>query len=154
MEEQAKGRTMGWCSEMECNKDRFERREIRIYPFDEQLTATWSGARQFVQVKRIVKKKGKESRETAYFMSSIDVSALSYNVGIRSHWSIENCLHWVKDVTLKEDASKISAGEAPSILSTLKNGMLNIFRKHGMNEIAKAIRLVSNDIKTINQLIT
>jgi hypothetical protein len=55
---------------------------------------------------------------------------------------------------LKEDASKISAGEAPSVLSTLKNGALNIFRKNGMNQIAQAIRLVSNDIKTIIQLIT
>jgi predicted transposase YbfD/YdcC len=74
--------------------------------------------------------------------------------GIRSHWAIENSLHWIKDVTLKEDASKISAGEAPSVLSTLKNGALNIFRKNGMNQIAQAIRLVSNDIKTIIQLIT
>ncbi|MEO1052567.1 MAG: ISAs1 family transposase [Bacteroidota bacterium] len=153
MEAQAKERTIGWCIEMERNKGRFERREIRVYPLDGAIASLWKGAKQFVQIKRVVKKKGKQSRETAYFISSIDVSALSYNMGIRSHWSIENCLHWVKDVTLKEDASKIMSGSAPSILSTLRNGILNIFRKHGMNEIAKAIRLVSNDIKTINQLI-
>lgn len=154
MEEHAKSRTMGWCSEMEWNKGRFERPEIRTYSVDEFVASTWTGAKQFIQVKRMVKKKGKESRETAYFISSIEVSALSYNVGIRSHWAIENTLHWIKDVTLKEDASKISAGEAPSVLSTLKNGALNIFRKNGMNQIAQAIRLVSNDIKVISQLIT
>ena len=154
MEAHSQQRSMGWCTEMEVNRGRFERREIRSYDVDEDIKAKWIGAKQFVQIKRMVKKKGKISRETAYFISSIDVSALRYNVGIRSHWEIENSLHWVKDVTFKEDASKIRAGEAPSVLSTIRNGALNIFRKNGMTEVAKAIRLVSNDIQKLHQLIT
>ena len=55
---------------------------------------------------------------------------------------------------MREDASKISIGNAPSILSTLRNGALNIFRKKGMNQIAKATRLVANDIEKLHQLIT
>jgi predicted transposase YbfD/YdcC len=153
MEEHAKKRLIGRCSEMELNKGRFEKREIRVYDVDENIAAKWTGAKQFVQVKRMVKNKGKVSRETAYYISSIEVSALLYNYGIRSHWGIENSLHWVKDVTLKEDASKINTGEAPSILSTIRNGALNIFRKNEMNEIAKAIRLVSNDIEKLCKLI-
>jgi len=153
MEEHAQKRSMGRCSEMELNKGRLERREINAYDIDERITAKWIGAKQFIQVKRMVKKKKKISRETAYFISSIEASALLYNVGIRSHWGIENCLHWVKDVTLKEDASKINIGEAPSILSTIRNSALNIFRKNGMTEIAKAIRLVSNDIEKLHKLI-
>ncbi len=62
-------------------------------------------------------------------------------------------MHWVKDVTFKEDDSKIRMGEAPPALSTIRNGALNIFRKNGMNEIAKAIRLVSNDIEKLCELI-
>ena len=153
MEEHAKQRSIGRCSEMELNKGRFEKREIKAYKVDEHITEKWTGAKQFIQVKRMVKNKGKVSRETAYFISSINVSALLYNCGIRSHWGIENSLHWVKDVTFKEDASKISMGEAPSILSTLRNGALNIFRKNEMKEIAKAIRLVSNDIEKLCKLI-
>jgi len=153
MEEHAQKRSIGRCSEMELNKGRFERREIKAYNVNENMTAKWIGAKQFVQVKRMVKKKGKISEETAYFISSIEASALLYNVGIRSHWGIENCLHWVKDVTFKEDASKISTGEAPSVLSTIRNSALNIFRKNGMTEIAKAVRLVSNDIETLHKLI-
>lgn len=153
MEEHAQQRSMGSCSEMELNKGRFERREIKAYDVDENIKAKWIGAKQFVQIKRMVKKKGKISKETAYFISSIEASALLYNVGIRSHWGIENCLHWVKDVTFKEDASKICIGEAPSVLSTIRNSAINIFRRNGMNEIAKAIRLVSNDIKTLHKLI-
>jgi predicted transposase YbfD/YdcC len=153
MEEHAQQRAIGSCSEMELNKGRFERRVIRVYEIDREMALNWSGAKQFVQVNRTVKEKGRQSRETAYFISSIEVSALLYNVGIRSHWGIENCLHWVKDVTLKEDASKIIMGEAPSIISTIRNGALNIFRKNGMHEIAKAIRLVSNDIGKLRTMI-
>lgn len=153
IEEHARQRAIGSCSEMEFNKGRFERREIRAYKIDGDIALKWPGAKQFIQVNRMVKEKGKESRETAYFISSIQVSALLYNVGIRSHWGIENSLHWVKDVTFREDASKITMGEAPSVLSTIRNGALNIFRKNGMYEIAKAIRLVSNDIGKLYTLI-
>ncbi len=153
MEKQAEERPIGSCSEIELNKGRIERREIRSYALHDEIASKWVGAKQFIQVKRMVRKKGKLSVETAYFISSIEVSALLYNVGIRSHWKIENCLHWIKDVTLKEDASKISKGEAPSILSTLRNVALNIFRKNEMPEIASAIRLVSNDINRLYQLI-
>lgn len=153
MEEHTQQRAIASCNEMELNKGRFEKREIKAYGIDEDMALKWPGAKQFIQVNRTVKEKGKESKETAYFISSIEVSALLYNVGIRSHWAIENSLHWVKDVTFREDASKINMGEAPSILSTMRNGALNIFRKNGMHEIAKAIRLVSNDIGKLCKLI-
>lgn len=153
MEEHSKQRVICRSREMESNKGRLEIREIKGYKMDEEIASKWPGAKQFIQVNRIVKEKGKRSKETAYFISSLEVSALLYGVGIRSHWAIENSLHWVKDVTLKEDASKINLGEAPSILSTIRNGALNIFRKNGMHEIAKAIRLVSNDIGKLYTLI-
>lgn len=153
MEEQARQKSIGWCSEMEINKGRFEKREIKTYAISEEISAKWTGAKQFIQVNRTVKRKKNISKETAYFISSLEVSALLYNIGIRSHWGIENSLHWVKDVTFKEDYSKIRIGDAPSVLSTMRNGALNIFRKNGMNEIAKAIRLVSNDIGKLSELI-
>lgn len=153
MEKKAQQRSMGWCTEMEMNRGRFERREVKAYDVDEDIKAKWTGAKQFIQMNRMVKRKGKISRESAYFISSIEASALLYNIGIRSHWKIENSLHWVKDVTFKEDASKISVGEAPSILSTIRNSALNIFRKNGMTEVATAIRLVSNDIQKLHQMI-
>lgn len=153
MESHAKQRSVGRCSEMELNKGRFEKREIKAYNVDKHISEKWIGAKQFIQVNRMVKKKGEISKETAYYISSIEASALLYNVGIRSHWGIENSLHYLKDVTFKEDASKISMGDAPSILSTIRNGAINIFRKNEMNEIAKAIRLVSNDIEKLCKLI-
>lgn len=76
-----------------------------------------------------------------------------YEEGVRSHWSIENSLHWVKDVTLKEDASKIRIGNAPQNISTIKNIGINIFRENNYTNMAQAMRLVANDIKALYNLI-
>jgi len=144
---------VGWFSEMELNKGRFERREVKVFNLSEDISEVWNGAKQAVWVERNVKKKGKASVENAYFISSFEGFAELYCYGIRSHWSIENSLHWVKDVTLKEDASKIRSGNAPANISTIRNWALNIFRKNKMEEIAKNIRLVSNDIEKLCQLV-
>ena len=146
---------VGHYSQLELNKGRLEHRDTTVFDLPNAIKAQWSGVEHGIRVKRKIKKNGKYSEDTAYFISSMkNGSALLYHYGIRSHWHIENSLHWIKDVTMREDASKISIGNAPSILSTLRNGALNIFRKKGMNQIAKATRLVANDIEKLQQLIT
>jgi len=144
---------VGRHSQLEINKGRLESREVKVFNLPEYIKSQWKGAKQAVWIERKVKKKGKVSTENAYYLSSIEGCALLYNYGIRSHWSIENSLHWVKDVTMGEDKSKIRMGNAPSIISTLRNGALNIFRKNGMNQIAQASRLIANDIGKLCQLI-
>jgi hypothetical protein len=59
----------------------------------------------------------------------------------------------MKDVTLREDASKIRTGQAPQNISTLKNMSINIFRKNNYSNMAEAMRLVANDINTLYNLI-
>lgn len=76
-----------------------------------------------------------------------------FNQGIRSHWSIENSLHYVKDKTFGEDGSRIRTGNAPANFSIIRNIVLNIFRKNNYQNIAQAVRLISNDIDRIFQLI-
>ena len=144
---------VGRFSETEVNKGRLEKREVKVYNVGKKVSSHWKGAKQAVWVKRNVKKKGKTSTENAYFISSFEGFAQLYAYGIRSHWSIENSLHWIKDVTLREDASKIISGNAPSNISTLRNMALNLLRKNNITEIAKSIRLISNDITKLSQLI-
>lgn len=45
---------------------------------------------------------------------------------MRDHWKIENCLHYVRDVTLGEDACRVRKGNAPQVLAALRNTVVNL----------------------------
>jgi len=58
----------------------------------------------------------------------------------RGHWGIENRLHWVKDVQLKEDASRVHIGQAPLILATLRNLVVSCLHAVGFASITEGRR--------------
>lgn len=58
----------------------------------------------------------------------------------RGHWQIENRLHYVRDVTLGEDACQVRAGQAPANLAACRNIALNLLRRAGATNIAAALR--------------
>jgi predicted transposase YbfD/YdcC len=60
----------------------------------------------------------------------------------REHWGIENGLHWVRDTTMREDASKVRSGSAPRALATLRNLVISVLRLAGATNIAKSLRSV------------
>jgi len=72
--------------------------------------------------------------------------ASSYNKGIRSHWAIENSLHYVKDVTFKEDASLVRTGNAPTNFSIVRNIAINVLRRMDFMNFPQAIRMIGGDI--------
>lgn len=139
---------------LEINRGRTELRSITVSNVIDGINQQWKGLQQIIRIHRTVRNKTKISEETAYFISSKNENAFLYEEGIRSHWAIENTLHWVKDVTLKEDASLIRMGNAPQNISTIKNIGINIFRENNYNNIAQAMRLVANDINTLFKIIT
>jgi len=142
-----------WYAEIEINKGRTELRSVSVCDNLEGISDQWIGLNQLVGVHRIINRKGKKTEETAYFISSKQSNAFAYNEGIRLHWAIENSLHYVKDVTLKEDASKIRTGHAPQNISTIKNISVNILRNNEYDNMAQAMRLVANDIPLIKSMI-
>jgi predicted transposase YbfD/YdcC len=90
--------------------------------------ARWAGLKTIVMVSRIRRLWNKTTREVMYYLSSMDCDAVAIGRAIRTHWSIENQLHWVLDVTFREDASRIRTGHAPenvSLLRRLALGILN-----------------------------
>ena len=58
----------------------------------------------------------------------------------RGHWAIENRLHWVKDVVLKEDASRVRAGQSPFMLAMLRNALVTCLRAAGFDSITQGRR--------------
>ena len=106
-------------------------------------------------VQRKVIAKTKRTTENAYFISSLPPAADAkiFYEGIRNHWQIENSLHYVKDVTFKEDRSRIRTGNSPQNKSLIIDIVINIFRKNNYTNMAQAIRLVGNDIKLMWKMI-
>lgn len=148
-----KNKRSSWYTEIEINKGRTELRSVSVSENIEGISDQWIGLNQLVSIQRITNTKGKKTEETAYFISSKQSNAFAYNEGIRLHWAIENSLHYVKDVTLKEDASKIRTGNAPQNISTIKNISMNILRTNEYDNMAQAMRLVANNIPLIKSMI-
>lgn len=67
--------------------------------------------------------------ETAYYISSLPNDPARLLTATRSHWAIENQLHWVLDVVFREDDSRIRAGNAPENMAVLRHISLNILKK-------------------------
>ena len=59
---------------------------------------------------------------------------------VRRHWHIENRLHYVRDVTLGEDACQVRSGRAPQALAALRNAVVGLLRQHRVPNLAATLR--------------
>jgi predicted transposase YbfD/YdcC len=73
-------------------------------------------------------------------------SAAEFAKRIRGHWLIENCLHWLKDVVLKEDTSSLCDGHALINFAITRTIAMNLFCREGFTSITKGIRYLAHDI--------
>jgi predicted transposase YbfD/YdcC len=64
---------------------------------------------------------------------------------IRGHWTIENGLHWVRDVTFAEDASQLRTGTAPQVMASLRNLAIGVLSRAGPGNLATALRRHARD---------
>ena len=79
---------------------------------------------------------GKTSVEIRYFISSLENDAHKLAEAIRGHWSIENSLHWVLDVALKEDNSRIRKDHAPANFAVLRHIAINIISQNKSRKLS------------------
>lgn len=102
----------------------------------------WPGAKQVLCVERVRRRQGQVAREVRYAITSLGPAsgAATLPAHVRGHWAIENRLHWVRDVTLGEDACQVRSGAAPQILAALRNTVLALLRGAGWSNIAAALR--------------
>lgn len=92
---------------------------------------------------RIELKTGEVSTATTYGITSLPqtkASASDLERLWRGHWTIENRVHRVRDVTMGEDANQTHTSNAPHVLAALRNAILNLFRQEGWDNIADAFR--------------
>jgi predicted transposase YbfD/YdcC len=104
----------------------------------EYLRPLWSGVAQVCRITRERIARGKKTIETVYAITSLDAAragpeqllALS-----RAHWGIENCLHYVRDVSCREDQARAHAGHAPEALAACRNTALTVIRRLGFKVV-------------------
>ena len=90
----------------------------------------WAGLQSIIMLQRERHIKGKVQHETSYYISSLPADAQRIAHAIRAHWSIENSLHWVLDVTFNEDQSRLRSGDSAVNFATLRHVALNLLKRH------------------------
>jgi predicted transposase YbfD/YdcC len=89
----------------------------------------WPGLTAIGKVVRIRETLAGSTTETAYYLLSAGLSAERLNQVVRSHWGIENQLHWRLDVVMNEDQDRTRLGNAPHNLAVLRHMALNVMQK-------------------------
>lgn len=101
--------------------------------------AGWEGIRSIAAVERERTVNGETKVERRYYITSLAPDAEQIGRAVRSHWAIENSLHWVLDVAFREDESRARSGHAPENLSALRRLAINLVKQHDP-EKKKSIR--------------
>ena len=122
-------------------RNRIESRKVEIF-----IAPSLTDGEQWTFVKVIVKvqrdrqmfdtktKTWQNSDEISFYVSTIILSAQEFCQAIRNHWGIENRNHYVRDVTLGEDKSRIRTN--PHIFAKLRSFALNILRKNNVENVS------------------
>jgi len=89
---------------------------------------------------------GVTTRETVYGITSLSVEQADAGRLLaltRGHWGIENGLHYKRDVTLAEDASRVRRQAAPQVMAALRNSLVHVLEGTA-DSLAAAVRTMSN----------
>lgn len=105
-------------------------------------TSAWPGLRSIAQVEAERRSNGVVTTHTRYYLSSLPGEAKIIAAAVRSHWGIENQLHWVLDVAFREDMNRSRIGHSAPNLALLRKLALNLLRTEPTrNHGIKASRL-------------
>jgi hypothetical protein len=127
---------------------RLERRTVRVAPVPERVG--FPHAEQVLMADRQVTDLagGSRSTEVAYAVTSLSYQrADAARLGglLRGQWSIENRLHWVRDVVFAEDHSRVRTAGGPQVMASLRNLVIGLLRLAGHAKIARALRWIARN---------
>ena len=88
----------------------------------------WLNLRAVIMIQSERRIGSQTTHETRYYIASLAAEAQRFNQIIRSHWGIENKLHWVLDVAFREDDSRVRQGHSAENFAILRHAALNLLR--------------------------
>lgn len=89
----------------------------------------WPGLNAVVMVESSREVGGKTEQETRYYITSLILLAHLLGPVVRSHWSVENSLHWVMDMVFRDDECRVRTEHAPANFAAIKHMAQNLLRK-------------------------
>ena len=122
------------------DRGRHELRTVQVLPAPADLNFPHTA--QVFLIERTVTTQGRTSYQAMLYVTSLTTDQadpadlLAY---VRGHWGVE-VLHWIRDVTYREDASRVHAGSGPRTMATLRNVSVSLLRISGATNIAAALR--------------
>ncbi|WP_240490865.1 ISAs1 family transposase [Amycolatopsis vancoresmycina] len=126
---------------------RLEQRTIEVLPAPDDL-----GFPATTQVFQLTRYRTDRTTGTCETHTGYGITSLPAGTGptdiathLRRHWEIENRLHWVRDTTYREDASRVRTGTGPRAMASLRNLAISALRTQGHNSIAAALRHMARD---------
>lgn len=133
----------------EQHRGRTEIRSLQVFSAAGIDTDLWPGVKTVLCIDRQRQHRGKLTKHRAFYISSVMTAPTAWMKLIRGHWSVENRLHWPKDVILEEDRSY---GRHPNALlnaSVFRSITINLLRLNGFDALKPALRELANQIYQI-----
>ncbi len=112
---------------LEKGHGRIEKRTCIVANIDNYISSKkdWANIKSIVCIESEREIKGKKTKEKRFYITSLKMDAKKILAKIRSHWGIENSVHWVLDMNFGDDQSKIRKGNAPANMAVIKHFALN-----------------------------
>ncbi len=146
----------------ETGHGRRERRTIQVIDAPAHIRSLFPHVAQVFLIERYTTRKVRKRRKNSRKYTTVEVRTAVAALGItsltareaapehlagyvRGHWSIENKIHWVRDVTYREDTSRVRTASRPRIMITLRNLAVGLIRQAGHTKIAATIRRLKHD---------
>jgi predicted transposase YbfD/YdcC len=114
----------------------------------------WPGLKAIVIVEATRETGAKTERETRYYLTSSNLLADKLGPIVRDHWAVENSLHWVMDMTFRDDECRIRTDNAPENFVALKHMAINLARrKKGKDSVRLTLKTAAWDDDYLAKLI-
>lgn len=130
---------------------RIEKRRVSTSSIKLKLTE-WLGVKTIIKVESQRQLKHKTEFSIRYYISDLEETAFQFYQRVRGYWGVENKVHYVRDVTQKEDKSRIRTTPLPQVLAIARNLAINLYRDAGFSNMAQAQRKCGHSLEQILSL--